>query len=877
MSDVDIETLGWAFDSPAVHREYLPGHGAELVPSMARHPSEPFVVSVSDEGNDIRPLLFQAAGLYLQRVPSLAGLGLSGEAPKTTATFDFGWLPLAWDEPLAGTNEDSRGSFWLRRSVQGQSDRTAVLLASNRILVGDQILGTGESVGLRVVLHVGAEREGRSLVRISGFSTAGLSKSVMAVLTKTPILLAPRDPAGRENTKPDPNAPRGTSIEFEGLIPGLAARAQNTFGFDKLPTVTGVEFDLDAGAKIVRVFGQGEREGLVATRVFAYSARSSEDAGSALVGDSLVEQVTHAVKVFQADPASHDSAASMHTRRTTRSKEILDAYRMKAGPLPTASSGLIVLKYDFVRVLPARVGSELQPPQADPQAVPEANPPPRSDALAAVHAYARGQELLQRFEAYGLAPGSYFKLAKLPLLMRHRDTFASASNGEVVNAHVSPDAQGQSLDQKYDAEARPHLQVGFGSANITHREMLPNNAGQLRAQPLGLAADPRWAWHEFGHVLNFASTGELEFRFAHSAGDALAAIIADPLTQLDAPERIRHLTFPWALLTRSHGRPAHLGWCWCGSRSRLRRAAVAAGAPPMPGGYWEEQLMSSSLFRLYRAVGGDTRSGADPRAHDAADYCVYLIMRAISALGPANVVPARSADQFVSALIDADIGTDRWQVTATWPEGTSRNLLRRGGAVHKVIRWAFEQQGLYATSNVDEVVEGVGQAPKVDIFIPGSGARADGGYEAVDLAWSASSAMPWHVPGNSIFRNGTPDLQVKVGNRGSQLASQVSVQAWVSPVNVSTLNWRPLAGLSMTTRDIGGGGTAVFAFDGSGLVGDFFVLAAASCKADPANADPDAKLPCGESGQASQWTDPKLLTDLVANDNNIGLRIVRFV
>ena len=132
-------------------------------------------------------------------------------------------------------------------------------------------------------------------------------------------------------------------------------------------------------------------------------------------------------------------------------------------------------------------------------------------------------------------------------------------------------------------------------------------------------------------------------------------------------------------------------------------------AGPRRKAYWSEQILSSSLFRLYRSIGGDTTWSTMPRTPDpyarrsASHYCVYLIMRGIQILGTSLVVPANEPDQFVSALIDADINTaSSTPVARCFTRFSCLASLRRsryfrqvGGCVHKVIRWAFEAQGLY--------------------------------------------------------------------------------------------------------------------------------------------------------------------------------------
>lgn len=857
--DVIVRTPEWVPDHPAVHAEHP---GGEAAPFLLRHPAWPFVAEVRDDGNDVRPLLFEVARRYLARVPALAGLPFApDDAPREQT---FGWLPLRWGDPRLQDAPDARGSFWLARHDADERalDRTAVLLAGNRLRLHGELLALGGAVGLRVVLHVGAAQGGRSRVRVTSVAGGALDRAIAL---------------------PDPDEPQPRDV---GQFGRLADEVRTALRFEQV-ALEGYVPGRPAGQGPDTLSGTGARGSAGATRVFAWTFEVASG-GLRLQRRTLAEQVTHlnATTVLLADPASQPAPAAAAAaeglpdspvqRRPTRDAARLDPFRAATALLPPAAGGVVSLGDARVLVTPARVGSEPLPAQPVPHEIPEGALPLRSDDLSAAHAYVRGQELFQRFDGYGLAPESYFRAARLPLLVQHRASFPYASNGEAVNARVRPLDAGQALYLPFTPDGLPRLQVSFGSASLTRREQHANHAGRPRAQPLGLAADRRWAWHEFGHVLNFASTGELEFRFAHSAGDALAAIVADPDSEVAEP--LRHLTFPWVLLKRSHARPAHGGWCWCGRRSRLRLRQDDA-PPPLPGGYYEEQLMSSSLFRLYQAIGGHPQ-GTLERRRGASDYAVYLVMRAIGLLGPAAVAPARSADQFVTALIEADIGSGDWDIVADWPEGAAaRRVHRIGGAVHKVARWAFERQGLYATDVRDETREGPGRPPPVDVYIPGRGARAGGGYAPVPLAWSIDVPQPWHADADSIAVNGGSLLRVRVGNRGLQSAAGVGARAWVSRADGSPLAWQALASAGVPALEtIGTGGWRTFSFlaedtAGNPLAGPWLVLAEASCPGDRANTDPAAALPCGEE---AWWTDPELLADLVANDNNLGLRVIDF-
>ena len=197
-----------------------------------------------------------------------------------------------------------------------------------------------------------------------------------------------------------------------------------------------------------------------------------------------------------------------------------------------------------------------------------------------------------------------------------------------------------------------------------------------------------------------------------------------------------------------------------------------------------EQILSTTLFRLYRSLGGETFSAPTVR-QAAADYTAYLIMRAIAWLGPINWVPAETPDQFVSALTDADIGT---------AVGMPAFSGRIGGCAHKVVRWAFEAQGLYATSNPQDVVNAPGDPPQVDIFIDDRRAaykpayaadptHAAGSYMPVPLDWqpvppASPDAPAWLATEQAIRVDGAGDVWVTVGNRGSMGAAGVIVDIW---------------------------------------------------------------------------------------------------
>jgi len=604
--------------------------------------------------------------------------------------------------------------------------------------------------------------------------------------------------------------------------------------------------------------------------------------------------------------ADNPAGLLFETRGPRPSKSALAAATMQV-------DGSAVVKLPPVAPVPGAAAGR-DPAQAAP-ALP-APAPFWTDTQASVEAHVRAAELFDRLAAYGFDPHALFRFARLPLVQRARAALQWVPDGDMASAEVRPFLGDGDLDEDQDgvsASSRPQLLVKYGSADPMHRRLVPLAGDgadvaapqRSRAQYLGVAADPRWAWHEFGHVLNHASTGELEFAFAHSAGDALGAIAADPLSVLapaDDPESpLRFQTYPWIEVPgRLHGRRARDGYCWCGRRNLLR-LDFSAPLERHHHGYFEEQLLSSSLFRLYRSLGGDTggylqppvppvppaladqadqadeadeadQAGADVAIRLAtADWCLYLVMRAIALLGPDSVAPARTADQFVSALIDADLGTGLWQVQTHWPlEQGLRNVRRRGGWSHKVIRWAFERQGLYATEQPRETVDGTGLPPAVDVFIadcrPVTGADAQpGSYAPVPLRQGLPGA-PWQADPQAVQLDDDGLLRLQLRNRGRLPAAGLRLRAWWADDTgpQGDLSWSAPIGLTPAAV-VPAGDAAPLPAELHGLPRPAgragWLLVAVDAAADPSNLPAAARPPDRHDD----------LVQLVAADNNLAL------
>jgi zinc metalloprotease ZmpB len=365
-------------------------------------------------------------------------------------------------------------------------------------------------------------------------------------------------------------------------------------------------------------------------------------------------------------------------------------------------------------------------------------------------------------------------------------------------------------------------------------------AAAQQGQNVGIADDVRVVIHEFGHALLWDHVSSPNFGFAHSAGDALGAILMDPASL--APDRF--LTFPWPQtaagpLDRRHDRPVASGWGWFGSRYDT--------------GYGGEQVLSTSLFRLYRSLGGD--SPHLPDRQWAARYTAYLIIKAIGTLTTTTPTP----EVFVTALMNADLTTINF-------EG------HRGGTTHKVIRWAFEKQGLYgpnAHPGTATPVTTEGNPPPVDVYID-DGRHGEYGY--LHAFWDCQDMWVRRKPDGGTAHQApavgrTNYMYVRVKNRGTASAANVRVKAYHCSPGTGLAwpnDWSP-----MDTPELPA--PSAIASGGSVIVGPFAwkpqvfahecLLAIASASGDPAN---DTTV-----------TGPVSHARFVPFDNNIGQRNVQ--
>lgn len=859
----------------AVWTERVRGSDGGLGLGQVRHPGHAWIDTLAQVGpmDAIDPPLKRAAGRYLAALAKLLPELASVAAGLQRGDGALSWLPVAWGlADSAPDSADPDASFLLTRGEPDAWREASLVLLAARCWQGRAI---GDAVGLRLTAGVTRAGPGKpwhlrfSSLNCSRLALAGASAAVDARLFE-PAIQA-RLQHALQASQVRVRAAHATADADVCHLHGVALRAP-------MPARRG------AGHGPVWAFAVQLNLRTLALRTLRLRPWSSS---------------AQALRLFERDPASMGEADSIEQRRPGLDTARLDPLRefLKTPaqwPSQTPSSG------QAARLVVARLGPQKrQTLVGDPNLLGPMRPvklprvgahdrdpfdylPLRSDALADAQASLRGQSLFDRLDAYGLATAQYFRHAALPLTIWPRAALRGAADGHSLNAEVFPVAADAAtgFERRLDAQPpstpahpldpgqRPHLVVALGSADISSHQ------GQ---ETLGLAADPRWIWHEFCHVLNFAATGELEFAFAHSAGDALAAITADPDSCLAADPALRGSTFPWAYTPRRHDRLASQGYGWCGARNALRLEPNPAPTHYQHG-YFEEQLLSSSLFRLYRCLGGDT--GALPAAgaltaeqtaeqtadlgcrQSASDYCVYLLMRAIALLGPNTVVPARSVDQFVTALIDADLATGQWLVDAPWPyrDHRRRQVRRQGGQVHKVIRWAFEQQGLYATDDPEAVVEGLGLPPPVDAYIADRRDGPPGAYTPVPLRWDSLGQAAWNASAQALQRGADGGISISIGQRGLRQPDDLGLRLWAcADLGAGAApRWQLLP-----TQPEAEPGRFSAGLAGSGLGPDqpLWLLASADTRVDPSNLAPDARPP----------TDPAALIELVAHDNNLAL------
>jgi hypothetical protein len=437
----------------------------------------------------------------------------------------------------------------------------------------------------------------------------------------------------------------------------------------------------------------------------------------------------------------------------------------------------------------------------------------RTNNFAAVNAYYHSDRFFRLVQSLGFPLASYFGPTPFPTPTDHRGL-----GGNTINAHCLGLAGGVGI-----------LQTTYALADLGDT-----------ANPIGIACDWRVVLHELGgHGILYPHVHSPNFGFAHSAGDSFAAILNDA----DSAAADRFVTFPWVNIGRRHDRLPAAGWAWGGVND--------------VGGYNSEQILCTSHFRIYRSIGGDA---ALPLGYGyrqfAARFMAYLILRTVGSLtqatNPANVAG------YVNALLTADLGD--WTT-----EGHA------GGAYGKVIRWAFEKQGLFQPPGAPTPVITEGAPPAVDVYIEDG---RHGEYQFQPVHWDCHAI--WnrrHADGGLTHEDPvvgvTNYAYVKVKNRGTQPANNVVVKAYFADPAAGLVypnDWTPMTTPQLSAPVIAGNNAVEmmvgpFAWTPT-AAGHQCIFMVASATGDPSNV---TNLSAGES--IPEWR-------LVPHDNNIGQRNV---
>ncbi|MET0123418.1 MAG: choice-of-anchor D domain-containing protein [Candidatus Thiodiazotropha sp. 6PLUC9] len=426
----------------------------------------------------------------------------------------------------------------------------------------------------------------------------------------------------------------------------------------------------------------------------------------------------------------------------------------------------------------------------------------RTDEFLAVNAYYHNDRFFRLVQDLGFPLDTYFDGTSFPINVDHRG-FSGSNNGHCIG----------------DGDGIDHTCYG----------RIDNTGGT----PTGNASDWYLVLHELGgHGILYDHVNGPNFGFAHSAGDSFGMILNDPYSGWhNGGNNDRFLLWPYSALGRRSDRDPAAGWGWGGAND--------------VGSYSSEQILSTTLFRAYRSIGGD--STALTRREFSAHLMAYLILRAVSTLSPGT--NPNSPAGFLDALLTADTG-----------DWTTHGL--SGGAYTKVLEWSFERQDLND-----------GDPPLVDVYID------DGrGGEYEYLADHRATTTIWnrHQPdGSSAHQEpviGTNYAYVRIKNRGSSTANQVNVRGF---------HCKPLEGhlwptdfKAMETAEIGA--ATIQPNDSEEIVvgpfawvpnpnedGDDSMMMVVSAEGDPDNAD---KYHAGRT--IEDWR-------LVPNDNNIAIRTVQ--
>lgn len=457
--------------------------------------------------------------------------------------------------------------------------------------------------------------------------------------------------------------------------------------------------------------------------------------------------------VFLTDPIT--STGVLHSAGTPFN--VLDKIRETVPLLglktPNPVGGSQELQGEYVRL------TNIEPPGT---AMPSENPPYdfqyscNTNNFAACNAYHHCDGVFRLIQGLGIDVNTYFNNTDFPVPVDPHAKFGK------VNASAPGNIMGNGLGR-----------LVFGVAKD--------------GSTFGISSDVRVVIHEFGHAVLWDHVNSPNFGFAHSPGDSLAAILHDSHSK--APDRFE--TFPFMKqssgLSRRHDRDVAAGWAWGGLRDDTQ--------------YGSEEILSTTLFRVYQATGGDSADPAEKQF--AARYMSYLILKGVSLLSFTTPDP----DMYVAALTEADATTEVF-------EG------HPGGAFSKVFRWSFEKQGLYQPDGSPLPVTQPGAPPDVDVYI-NDGRSGEYMPYLDDFRGRAEIWNRTVADGRTAHQApvvGVPSFAyVRVRNRGTMPATGVIVRGFQSRTPRAAIwptDWKPLtmATISIPTPIPSGGSRIVGPF-----------------------------------------------------------------
>jgi hypothetical protein len=806
----------------------------------------------------------------------------------------FGWMPIGWPpEPGHEADDNAADPFvsyrLQRKTTDGtQPDQTVILLASEKL--AGKFIGSG--FGVALVVNVRSPETGKFEAQI-----VGLSASI------------PYGPYKNGLFNTDWAKSSITQAELLGLSLSEQVKQEMASVLSlSSAAVRSLRFSRGEGNDEWEVERRGTGPaGPSPDQAYSFAFVGTDKTAGKLISRVVLQADADAyARVFPIDPASQSTNVGYRGRRPSRNDAELDPLRAPSqfptAPAPLQYSDATGRELMCVIACPEFVRADIGAASGSAESVDLQGGAPvvHSDNSSAISSFYNATQMFDHLIAYGLDPFDYFRFGDLPLSIAYRSGMQAGpgKDGQTINACVKVEGWPFDFIGPTKVGERPLMEMRLALADMSRRGRKPwDRVNRSVAEPFGIAADERWMWHEFGHVLLVAAVGELEFRFAHSSGDALAAIALDPDSQMAKadPEGIsywRGMTFPWVFIPRRHDRCVSCGWSW-GGTMHSALASVPDSVPPRRKAYLSEQILSSSLFRLYRALGGDTieENAEDINTrHAASHYCLYLIMDAIRGLGFGAAVQLKNDPvQFVIKLLDVDTNAGEWNVT--FPLVGGEMYSRVGGCAYKVIRWAFEAQGLYAAAGA--ITNAPGLPLAVDVYIA-DGRTAEttesgiitygpGNYAPVSLHWDVNQrgvdqqgggdpVPAWQARPDVVVLQ-ADGIHVFAGNRGTADAHAVQVSVyWIEwPANSPPPTWNSAGWMqcaAIAAQDIAAGANSVpfgpFQF-APPAQRRYIVLAKASCIDDLAIPDV-SNFACSSK--------PTRLVDLVAGDNNLGLRVV---